>query len=217
MKRFTALLLVTAMLITCFALPAYADISVIQRKLVDAQEDNVILHEFEDRLGFNINYTWKPAENYASQCAIVVASGDYPDMMEYWCSAYPVEIKQMAEDGIIMPLNDLLEEYGQNMPEKEHPQSADDPLRRRLLHAWPQRQRRPGGRTFCRLLFTRRLHLGRRALLSDARHRSRRLFQQHRRGQRDSRHKAKIAHPNLASLSGGSDQYHLLVDRSAVT
>lgn len=129
MKRFTALLLVTAMLITCFALPAYADISVIQRKLVDAQEDNVILHEFEDRLGFNINYTWKPAENYASQCAIVVASGDYPDMMEYWCSAYPVEIKQMAEDGIIMPLNDLLEEYGQNIlsvfPEEQFVKSED--------------------------------------------------------------------------------------------
>lgn len=115
MKRFSIFLLIVALLVSFTAIPATADISVIQRKLVDAKEDNEILHEFENRLGFKINYTWKPAENYASQCAIVVASGDYPDMMEYWSSSYPVEITQMAEDGIIMPLNDLLEQYGQNI------------------------------------------------------------------------------------------------------
>lgn len=115
MKRFTIFLLVTAIMVSCVFTSACADIDVIQRKLVDAKEDNEILHEFENRLGFKINYTWKPAENYASQCAIVVASGEYPDMMEFWSSSYPVEITQMAEDGIIQPLNDLLDQYGQNI------------------------------------------------------------------------------------------------------
>ena len=129
MKRLSIVLLVAAFLTVCLGIPASADISVIQRKLVDAKEDNEILAEFERRLGFEINYTWKPAENYATQCAVVVASGEYPDMMEYWCSAYPLEINQMAEDGIIIPLNDLLEQYGQNIlavfPEEQYVKDAD--------------------------------------------------------------------------------------------
>lgn len=131
MKRVLAMILCVVLVITSVSALAEAStsIQVIQRKLVDANEDNVILSEFEKRLGFNIDYIWKPAENYATQCAVVVASGEYPDMMEYWCTSYPEEITQMAEDGIIMPLNNLLEEYGQNIlsvfPEDQYVKDED--------------------------------------------------------------------------------------------
>lgn len=91
------------------------ELDIIARKLVDANEDNVILHELENRLNLKLNYTWKPSEDYAGQCAIIIASGDYPDMMEYWCSTFPVEIRQLADDGVILPIDDLLQEYGQNI------------------------------------------------------------------------------------------------------
>lgn len=50
-------------------------------------------------------------------------------MMEFWCSSYPSDILQMAEDGIIMPLNDLLDQYGQNIlevfPEEQYVKDED--------------------------------------------------------------------------------------------
>ena len=131
MKKIIAMILCLLMVFSCAAALGEepVTIEVIQRKLVDANEDNIILREFEKRLGLKIDYTWKPAENYATQCAVVVASGEYPDMMEFWCSSYPSDILQMAEDGIIMPLNDLLDQYGQNIlevfPEEQYVKDED--------------------------------------------------------------------------------------------
>ena len=77
MKKIIAMILCLLMVFSCAAALGEepVTIEVIQRKLVDANEDNIILREFEKRLGLKIDYTWKPAENYATQCAVVVASG----------------------------------------------------------------------------------------------------------------------------------------------
>lgn len=57
---------------------------------------------------------------------ILIASGDYPDIIQYKWSAYPGGPAAAIEDGIIMPLNDIFEQYCPNITAflEEHPDIA---------------------------------------------------------------------------------------------
>jgi putative aldouronate transport system substrate-binding protein len=77
--------------------------------------NNDIFQEILKATGLDITWDLWASNNYAAQCSILVASGDYPDAMEYWCSSYPLELDQLSEDGIIMPVDELLTTYGQNI------------------------------------------------------------------------------------------------------
>ena len=59
MKKIIAMILCLLMVFSCAAALGEepVTIEVIQRKLVDANEDNIILREFEKRLGLKIDYT----------------------------------------------------------------------------------------------------------------------------------------------------------------
>jgi len=83
--------------------------------------NNVIAQELNKRTNLKVDWVLKPAENYAQQCALLVASGSYPDAMEYWCSQYPNELQQMADDKVIRPVDDLLAKYGPEFTEEVRP------------------------------------------------------------------------------------------------
>jgi len=83
--------------------------------------DNAIAKELNERLNMNINWILKRSENYPQQCSILIASGDYPDAMEYWCSQYPNELQQMADDGIIRPVDELIAKFGPEFTEEVRP------------------------------------------------------------------------------------------------
>ncbi len=57
---------------------------------------------------------------------ILIASGDYPDIIEYKWTAYPGGPQAALDDGVIIPLNDVFEKYAPNMTKflKNNPEIA---------------------------------------------------------------------------------------------
>ena len=73
--------------------------------------DNIINRELEKRTGLKLNFELKPGEGYSQACTTVIASGNYPDAMEFWGS-YPVDLQNLADDAVIRPVDDLVARYG---------------------------------------------------------------------------------------------------------
>jgi putative aldouronate transport system substrate-binding protein len=77
--------------------------------------NNDILNELKKRIPFDFTVELKSSVEYPQQCRTIIASGDYPDMMEFWSVSYPNELEQMSEDKVIIPVDDLLAKYGKNI------------------------------------------------------------------------------------------------------
>ena len=95
------------------------EIDIIARQLGQASHpDNAIWEALEPKLrehGVIANIEYYPSTDYASQCSALIASGQYPDMMEFWSSSFPRELNELIEDGVIQPLDDLIAQYGSNI------------------------------------------------------------------------------------------------------
>jgi putative aldouronate transport system substrate-binding protein len=91
------------------------ELHVISRQLTDSDEVNLVKTELEKKLNIILKWEIKPAANYNQTTQVVLSSGDYPDMMELWWSDPQREIKAFAEDGVIQPLNTLLDKHGKNI------------------------------------------------------------------------------------------------------
>ncbi len=87
----------------------------VTRALGDTLEDNRVVEILEEM--FNCDITWEtlPSADYNQAVATLIASGDYPDMLEFWCNDYVGEIEALYEEETIIGLNDLLETYGENI------------------------------------------------------------------------------------------------------
>jgi putative aldouronate transport system substrate-binding protein len=65
---------------------------------------------------FNINFQWTnvPGSDLATKQSLLIASGNYPDA--FWASALtPAELEQDANEGIVVPLNNLIKTYAPNV------------------------------------------------------------------------------------------------------
>ena len=91
-------------------------VHIIGRNLSYAvDENNEIIAEIERRPGLDIEWELWPTDGYAQQCQLLFASGEYPDAMEVWWNSYPNQFIELIEDEVIMPLDDLIAEYGPNI------------------------------------------------------------------------------------------------------
>lgn len=114
MKKMIAIALV--LLLSLTSAMALADVNVIMRNNGNAESnDNTIANKLNEILGFTVNWDLRSADNYNSQCALVISSGEYPDAMEFWPTNYPGDLQDLADAGVIRPLNDLLDQYGANI------------------------------------------------------------------------------------------------------
>ncbi len=68
----------------------------------------------EEQLGIHVNITWISYGNYATQLGLLLAAGDGIDVFAH----YLIPLSTSANNGTILPLNDLLEEYGQGIIEE---------------------------------------------------------------------------------------------------
>lgn len=93
------------------------ELHIVSRKLGTANEDNMILHELENRLNLKLNWEKKPPADYQQTSQVILASGDYPDVMEVWWANAEQEITNFAEDGVLAELSGLLSQYGQHILE----------------------------------------------------------------------------------------------------
>ena len=120
MKRILCVLLSTVLML--LYMPTMAedvpvDLTIKIRHIgYDSDCFNVISEELNKRCNVNVVWDLSPSENYSTQCTMVLAGNEYPDAMEY-AGTYPTDIETMAQDGIIIPLDDLLAEYGKNILE----------------------------------------------------------------------------------------------------
>ena len=106
------------------------ELSIISRRMGSGYEDSIVRQELEKRLNLSFDWVIKPTPEYWTTTQIVLASGDYPDMMETdFRNEWPRVIKELAEDEIILPLNDLLDQYGPNIKAaRPHPNDWYRPL-----------------------------------------------------------------------------------------
>ena len=69
-----------------------------------------------ENTGIDIEFLQPPQGQQKEQFSLIVADGDLPDIMEYnWVSDYPGGPEKAIRDGLIIPLNDVINQYCPNL------------------------------------------------------------------------------------------------------
>lgn len=76
---------------------------------VHPQDGNPIFDEMMARTNTKIDFQWFPSANYEEKVGVTLASGNIPDII------YGASVPSLVEQGAIIPLDELLEEHGQNI------------------------------------------------------------------------------------------------------
>ena len=77
--------------------------------------DLMMFKEMEKITGTKIEFLHpSPGSTGNEAFQVLLAAGEYPDMVEHWWSVYPGGGDQAVKDGIILRLNDYMEEYAPN-------------------------------------------------------------------------------------------------------
>ena len=74
----------------------------------DSLQDTPLMQAYMEATGVNIEVI-APADDTAMN--LIFASGDLPDMIYFDWDAYAGGVSKAISDGIVLPLNDLLDEY----------------------------------------------------------------------------------------------------------
>lgn len=121
MKKLVSLFLALIMVLSVCSIAVAeepTELHFITRRRGNAYEENQVKQMIEEKFNVKINWEVLPSEGYVDACSVILASGDYPDMMEVQFASSTVaatEIPLMAEDGILAPLNELLTAYAPNV------------------------------------------------------------------------------------------------------
>ena len=75
--------------------------------------DNLWTDLYREELGIIVEYDWivKGGDEYDQKLNIALATGDIPEFV----SVTPLQVKQLAEAGLIMPLDDVYEQYASDL------------------------------------------------------------------------------------------------------
>ncbi|GAB2567319.1 extracellular solute-binding protein [Gracilibacillus alcaliphilus] len=79
--------------------------------LVRDFETNEFTKWYEEKTGVKVNWEVLPEEGAQEQLNLMLASGDYPDIIMD-ASLTPAQLRIYGENGTFLALNDLIEEYG---------------------------------------------------------------------------------------------------------
>jgi putative aldouronate transport system substrate-binding protein len=78
--------------------------------------DTPYAEEFTKQTGIEIDYKHPPLGQETEQFSLIMADGEYPDIMFYnWLIRYPGGPEKAISDGVIYPLNDIFEKYCPNI------------------------------------------------------------------------------------------------------
>lgn len=97
--------------------PEDLTLRVLFRAFTAYEPGSEVQRHMEDTLGFKIDFDVRPALEYVQATQTILASGDYPDIMEAWFADATREIRELAEDRVIIALDELLELHGPNVLE----------------------------------------------------------------------------------------------------
>ncbi len=96
--------------------------------VVSSMNESEFAKEFIKQTGVNVEFQ-HPTEGSAEQSFnLMVASGDYPDIIEYSWGSYSGGLSKAVEDNIAVPLNDIVEKVSPNFKKllEEHPEIKRD-------------------------------------------------------------------------------------------
>ncbi len=68
-----------------------------------------------EQTGVNIEFQHPPTGQQEEQFSLLLADGNLPDMIEYHWMTYPGGPEKAINDGAIIPLNDVFEQYAPNL------------------------------------------------------------------------------------------------------
>ena len=77
--------------------------------------DMLMYQQREKDTGIHIEFIHPSAASYTEQFNLMIASREFPDMIEYGWSSYAGGPQKAIDDGIILPINDLLDKYAPNL------------------------------------------------------------------------------------------------------
>lgn len=79
-----------------------------------------------EETGIEVEYIHPPEGGGEEALNVLLASGDYPDMIHYQWPSYPGGVARLLSDGVIYELDDLMKEYGPNLSKyyEENPEIA---------------------------------------------------------------------------------------------
>ena len=80
--------------------------------MMDDISENITLQELEKRTNVHINWTF--ADFDGSQCALMIASGDWCDVIDNANQQYPGGIQAGVNDGVFLNLTDAINDYMPN-------------------------------------------------------------------------------------------------------
>ena len=97
------------------AIDALPEVRITFRALGAYQEGNAVEVAIEEAAGVNVIWDARAPGEYRQQTQTILASGDYPDAMEAHFADPEGVITELAEDEVIIALDDLLARHGPNI------------------------------------------------------------------------------------------------------
>ena len=79
--------------------------------------------EYNKRTGIEVEFIHPPVGQEAEKFNLMIASGNLPDIVEYDWSKYSGGLTKAVDDGVIIPLDDFIEDSAPNLYKivSEHP------------------------------------------------------------------------------------------------
>lgn len=85
---------------------------------ISSYEEVAAYQELEKLTGVDVEFIHPVIGQEAEQFNLMVASGEYPDIIFYNWAAYPGGPEKAIADGVILPLNNLIDAYCPNVAQK---------------------------------------------------------------------------------------------------
>ena len=105
-------------------LTVFAPISALATKAGATDKNDILAFQLaEEATGCHINWINPSEVAFEEQFKLLLASGNYPDIIHYFWDTVPGGMQQYVDDGVIIPITDLLEfmpnfkKFGEENPE----------------------------------------------------------------------------------------------------
>lgn len=97
-------------------------IALVPMEKVVYDDSNYAISWIEEQTGINMEFVMLPSSDAETKLNLMLASGDYPDVILYGLNKQ--KTVQFGQEGIFIPINDLYEQYGENLKRlfEERPQ-----------------------------------------------------------------------------------------------
>lgn len=92
-------------------LSIWGSISPMITEYLDDWNDQVVVQEYEKQTGVHLKYQYYTSATASESFNLMIAGGDYPDMIQGFTGFYSNGVDNAIEEEVILPLEDYIEEF----------------------------------------------------------------------------------------------------------